>query len=204
MSALIDRAGKRYGWLVAIRQVASIGRGARWLCECRCGTLVEVEVDRLRRRVTLSCGCWRGERMRGDTRKLRGSSRPRDPIGRPPAWVTKAQAILIVWQVQSGRASTMGSRNSASATLGEWRRDGTVRTGTAPEMREPYHKHDPVLYRRVDVLRRLSAKAPKRPDVRTADPEYDPELDRLLRAGSTRKRRLELGIATLGLPKELR
>jgi hypothetical protein len=132
--------------------------------------------------------------------EVRGGPRCRASDPEVGAWISKHAAITLIWQAQATRERTVGSRQSAAYQLGEWRRAARVRTKADPSSRRDYHKHDPVLYRRADVERqigRLAVSTAKRPD------GYDPELDALLKAAATsRKRRFELGIATLGPPVE--
>ena len=65
----IDRAGKRYGRLVAVARVAPYNP-SRWLCQCDCGNIHVVRSDRLGVD-THSCGCIRRERA---YRKPRGEN----------------------------------------------------------------------------------------------------------------------------------
>lgn len=61
----IDITGRRFGRLVAIRQVGSTEQGnAIWLCKCDCGKETEVRSVILRNGVTKSCGCYRSEYQR--------------------------------------------------------------------------------------------------------------------------------------------
>lgn len=46
-----------FGRLTVLSRVPSIGRKARWLCRCVCGTLIHTEGVRLRRGHVKSCGC---------------------------------------------------------------------------------------------------------------------------------------------------
>lgn len=52
-----DRAGIRYGRLTAIKQAASDGPNARWLCRCECGKYHTVYGHHLESQQVLSCGC---------------------------------------------------------------------------------------------------------------------------------------------------
>lgn len=57
-----DLTNKRYGHLKAIRRVRNPildRRDAWWLCECDCGTKVNVPAYNLKRGNTKSCGCLR-------------------------------------------------------------------------------------------------------------------------------------------------
>jgi len=59
MPAFINRVGKRYGRLTAIR-CEPMTKRIRWLCRCDCGTECWVVSDQLMR--TESCGCLQRER----------------------------------------------------------------------------------------------------------------------------------------------
>lgn len=59
---LIDLTGRRFGrWVVLKRVDNNKARQTRWLCECNCGTIKEIEGASLKRRHTKSCGCLRLE-----------------------------------------------------------------------------------------------------------------------------------------------
>jgi len=55
----IDEVGNRYGMLTVLAPAPSLGRGARWLCQCDCGNTITVEGGRLRQGSNRSCGCMR-------------------------------------------------------------------------------------------------------------------------------------------------
>ena len=82
MSALIDRAGMRYGRLsVAYRFPLHQGRchAASWVCHCDCGRSKIVRGYDLERGRTRSCGCLQKEAA------ARLGSRPRSSILAHPA-----------------------------------------------------------------------------------------------------------------------
>lgn len=57
--------GREYERLTVLEYVGSAGgSGAVWLCECKCGTLVEVPARLLKKRSKKSCGC-----LNTDTRR---------------------------------------------------------------------------------------------------------------------------------------
>lgn len=63
-----DLTGMRYGRLVVLREtgpyVSESGRTRRrWLCQCDCGNEVTVIGDNLTGGKTLSCGCYRNDRL---------------------------------------------------------------------------------------------------------------------------------------------
>lgn len=53
----VDEIGKRYGKWTVIERGANLGRRARWLCECDCGTRELVLASNLRNGTSKSCGC---------------------------------------------------------------------------------------------------------------------------------------------------
>lgn len=60
-SRTLDRAGRRYGRLLVLRQTESgSGYRVRWLCRCDCGNEVDVAANNLGRGVR-SCGCLQSE-----------------------------------------------------------------------------------------------------------------------------------------------
>lgn len=58
----IDLTGQRFGRLVVQRQ-APPRRETMWWCLCDCGNEVQVVASNLRRADTVSCGCYRADRM---------------------------------------------------------------------------------------------------------------------------------------------
>lgn len=65
MPAFVDLAGQKYGRLTAIKRVPGPKQqGARWLCQCDCGSTIEVRSNSLRTGITASCGCWMRDRAR--------------------------------------------------------------------------------------------------------------------------------------------
>lgn len=63
MGKLIDLSNKRFGLLVVIPNTQQVekNRKTSWLCQCDCGKEFRTLSDRLRRNVTTSCGCRKGE-----------------------------------------------------------------------------------------------------------------------------------------------
>ncbi len=62
---IVDRAGMRFGRLVAVRYVGKHGSGGSlWLCRCDCGTERAFVMSRLTIGETRSCGCLRQGRSR--------------------------------------------------------------------------------------------------------------------------------------------
>jgi hypothetical protein len=63
VTKLIDITGKRFGRWTVLR-LAIGGRNAKWLCQCDCGTVKEVNTQQLRNGSTKSCGCYLSDRMK--------------------------------------------------------------------------------------------------------------------------------------------
>jgi hypothetical protein len=59
MGSPIDRTGKVFGRLTALRAVGRDKRGLLWMCSCSCGTQKVIPGITLRRGGTRSCGCLR-------------------------------------------------------------------------------------------------------------------------------------------------
>ena len=57
--SLIDITGQRFGQLVAIKPVLSNNREkhTKWICQCDCGNILEVDLGNLRGGKSRSCGC---------------------------------------------------------------------------------------------------------------------------------------------------
>lgn len=55
MSTFKDISGQKFGRLTAIRYLGN----KKWLCQCDCGHVVEVQGGQLRNKHTKSCGCLR-------------------------------------------------------------------------------------------------------------------------------------------------
>jgi hypothetical protein len=56
-----DRAGNRYGRLVAISRAPNMGRRTMWLCACDCGERFVANSTSLQQGLTRSCGCLQRE-----------------------------------------------------------------------------------------------------------------------------------------------
>lgn len=61
MTRAIDVTGHRYGRLTAQHRVPSEGRRTIWRFHCDCGTVMDVDVSRVRSGIAQSCGCYRAE-----------------------------------------------------------------------------------------------------------------------------------------------
>lgn len=57
-----DITGQRFGRLVALGPVSRHKGHIKWLCQCDCGNIKEVDPSHLRRSLTVSCGCYHSER----------------------------------------------------------------------------------------------------------------------------------------------
>lgn len=71
MGKLIDLTGQKFGRLSVIREAEPRynKKGEKihyWFCECECGNKKDVEGKALREGSTVSCGCWRKERVRSN------------------------------------------------------------------------------------------------------------------------------------------
>ena len=58
---MLDLVGQQFGYLTVVREVERNGHIRRFWCRCRCGTEWAVDLQRLRRGATKSCGCWHRE-----------------------------------------------------------------------------------------------------------------------------------------------
>lgn len=62
MSKMIDETGNTYTYLKVLRRGKNNKSGrAQWICECKCGNIVEVVGSQLRSGKTKSCGCYQKE-----------------------------------------------------------------------------------------------------------------------------------------------
>lgn len=103
----INLLNQRFGKLVVIKKVASKGNGARWLCQCDCGKIKEVDANHLRRGNTLSCGCLIAEKITKYNKSeklidLKGQKFGKltvlyrvENIGNQPAWICKCECGTI-------------------------------------------------------------------------------------------------------------
>jgi hypothetical protein len=57
-----DLTGKVFGKLKVLRKIGYKKHKAIWLCQCECGTQIELPRDQLISRKTKSCGCLRGSK----------------------------------------------------------------------------------------------------------------------------------------------
>jgi hypothetical protein len=66
----IDHKGKKYNKLTVLEKLNKKGKNGSyyWLCKCDCGNLTEVSSGGIRR--TVSCGCYKSERMTGSNSPL--------------------------------------------------------------------------------------------------------------------------------------
>lgn len=66
-----DISGKTFGYLTAIRPTEKRNRGdIVWVCECKCGNMVELPATRLLTGNTMSCGCLYNEHLRRVTKNI--------------------------------------------------------------------------------------------------------------------------------------
>lgn len=79
MSRFINLIGQRFGKLLVIERAAN-RKGipnAFWLCKCDCGNIKEIASNALRCGYTISCGCYRKEKMINEKRIEPGLSAKR-------------------------------------------------------------------------------------------------------------------------------
>ena len=65
---LIDLSGERYGRLTVLCRAENKNGRTSWLCECECGSLVEVRGNDMRMGKVQSCGCIKVEQCRAKAR----------------------------------------------------------------------------------------------------------------------------------------
>lgn len=58
------RKGRKFGRLIVIREMPTIGRRRRWLCRCLCGKSIETDDATLKRGRCRSCGCLQREHIK--------------------------------------------------------------------------------------------------------------------------------------------
>ena len=58
-----DYTGQRFGRLVAIRYVKTIGKNTYWLFQCDCGKQKEMRITTVKAGVAKSCGCYHADRV---------------------------------------------------------------------------------------------------------------------------------------------
>ena len=95
MGKFIDITGQRFGRLVVIRRVENPSVGhARWHCECQCGTGRVFFGYSLRSGESISCGCWKREKI-AKARTKHGCHRRNVPImPEYNVWKTMRQRCL--------------------------------------------------------------------------------------------------------------
>lgn len=59
----IDLTGQKFGRLTVIERAQNKGKHVMWMCECECGNRVNISSDNLKRGNTVSCGCYRSEKL---------------------------------------------------------------------------------------------------------------------------------------------
>ena len=75
MRKRIELTGERFGRLTVIEVVGFINHHLRWKCICDCGKETEVSSQGLREGKSLSCGCYRLERIKEANSTQGGNSR---------------------------------------------------------------------------------------------------------------------------------
>lgn len=66
---LVDLSGEKYGRLTVICRAENKNGRTSWLCECDCGSLVEVRGNDMRMGKVQSCGCIKAEKCRTQSEK---------------------------------------------------------------------------------------------------------------------------------------
>lgn len=107
-------AGRRFGRLVVLRRVGSLGRLATWLCRCDCGGEVVATGTAVSRGRKISCGCASRDKLGEMPAELRRVSALRSSTRRArergaPGKVTQAD-IEAILQRQRGRCVWCRSR----------------------------------------------------------------------------------------------
>ena len=65
-SKRLNLTGERYGKLTVIKYIGYKNKKSIWECQCDCGNIVNKSVGELRGGGTISCGCWRKERVKAN------------------------------------------------------------------------------------------------------------------------------------------
>jgi hypothetical protein len=95
---MLDLKGQRYGRLIVGERAGTTRSGKiLWRCRCSCGasTLVTTSDLRGKRRGTVSCGCYRKEKFRASTHRLKhGAARGTATWPEYNAWATLKHRCL--------------------------------------------------------------------------------------------------------------
>jgi hypothetical protein len=113
MSKFIDRTGQMFGDLtVLMRDMSAVGKDAKWLCECTCGSKAVIRGSEMVRGRTKSCGCLRARANSARRPQLvlhgRGIRRPGVPIN--PTYGTWLSAKRRCQNRNHPRYSAYGGR----------------------------------------------------------------------------------------------
>ena len=78
MAKLINLKGMKFGRLTVLRRAPGKAtrnayKNAMWVCKCDCGTIKSIAGPNIRRGDTVSCGCYRSEKVR-DEKRIHGMS----------------------------------------------------------------------------------------------------------------------------------
>lgn len=63
MGAKIDMTGKRYNKLVCLEEVGRQKHHVLWKFQCDCGTVIIARGGDVRQNKTMSCGCYRDQKL---------------------------------------------------------------------------------------------------------------------------------------------
>ena len=69
MSNFVDLTGKQFGRLTVVNRVENKKSKPAWFCRCDCGKEKVIISCALKRGITLSCGCYRDERVKSTNTK---------------------------------------------------------------------------------------------------------------------------------------
>ena len=135
----MDLTGQRFGRLVVLERSPSLQRWPHWTCQCDCGARCIVAGADLRKKHTVSCGCWRRE---GRHRTHELSHRPEHGVWmvmrqrcnnpRNPSYVNYgARGIRVdpVWDDFAVFYRDMGPRPGPKMTLDRIDNDGPYAPG---------------------------------------------------------------------------
>ncbi|MDF2790656.1 MAG: pathosis-related transcriptional factor/ERF, DNA-binding [Neobacillus sp.] len=60
MGKFIDLTGRKFGKLSVVSCLGTIKGNIKWHCKCECGNEVDVFGHNLKKKITTSCGCYKG------------------------------------------------------------------------------------------------------------------------------------------------
>ena len=120
ISSVVALLGQRFGRLVVLEQVESIGGDATWRCRCDCGHETKVRGRSLRHGDTKSCGCLKQEVLLDRAADITGEKfgrwiavkRVPNPHKNGAAWLCRCscgnESIVTASNLRWGRSSSCG------------------------------------------------------------------------------------------------